>query len=181
MGTGDQFIDAKFILQKAGTIEGASVADLGCGTGYFIFPASQLVGVRGKVFAVDVLQNTLKKIADRAREEGKTNIVTVWSDLEVFRGAKDIPDNTLDVALIINTLFQAKNREAMMREAARMVKRGGHLLIVEWKLSLAPFGPATAVRVPPDSVRMYGRALHLDEAYSFEAGQYHYGILFKKV
>lgn len=179
---GDQLLDPRFILEKAGVHEGALVADFGCGAAaHFVFPASAMVGSHGKVFAVDVIPAALQKITQRAREENKANIVPVWSDLEVFRGAKDIPDNTIDIGMLINTLFQSKNKEAMMRESARMVKRGGRLLVVEWKMAVAPLGPAANVRVTPDAVRALAHGLQLEESYSFEAGPYHYGILFKKI
>lgn len=179
---GNQLLNPQFILEKAEVREGALVADFGCGAAaHFVFPASAMVGKDGKVFAVDVLPAVLQKITQRAREENKANIIPVWSDLEVFRGAKDIPDNTLDIGMLINTLFQSKNKEAMMRESARMVKRGGRLLVVEWKMAVAPFGPAASLRIAPDAVRSLAHGLQLEESYSFEAGPYHYGILFKKI
>ncbi len=179
---GSQLLNATFVLRKARITEGAHVAECGCGGGgHFVFPASTMVGPRGKIFAIDIQQAVLQKIMAHAREQNMANIVPVWSDLEVFRGAKDIADNTMDVGLLLNTLFQAKNKEAMMRESARMVKRGGHLLVVEWKLSVAPFGPAPRLRIGQDAVRSLARAVHLDENESFEAGPYHYGILFKKI
>lgn len=179
---GSQLLDPKYILTKAGVAQGMAIADLGCGgAGHFVFPAAPMVGPAGKVYALDILQSVLQPIAQRAREQNLNNIIAVWSDLEKFKGAKEIADGALDVAMLINTLFQSKNHEAMMRESARMLKRGGRLLVVEWKMSGAPFGPATAVRVPMDVVRTLARDLHLDEYESFEAGPYHYGLLFKKV
>lgn len=179
---GDQLLDPKFILTKAGVVENTIVADLGCGgAGHFVFPASPMVGAQGKVLAVDIQQSVLQKIAQHAQEEHYANVVTIWTDLEVFRGAKDIVDESLDVAMLINTLFQSKNKEAMMRESVRMVKRGGHLLVVEWKLSGAPFGPSKEMRVSEEVIRTIARTLQLDEVDAFEAGPYHYGILFKKV
>lgn len=175
-------LDPQLLLTKAGVHEGGVVADLGCGgAGHFVFPASTIVGSKGKVFAVDIMEGVLKKIAARAREENRINMHTVWSDLEVVGAAKDIADRSLDVALLINTLFQSKNKkEAMMREAVRMVKRDGAVLVVEWKMTDAPFGPSRDLRVPEEFVRSTAHALSLQEVEAFDAGPYHYGILFKK-
>jgi ubiquinone/menaquinone biosynthesis C-methylase UbiE len=178
---GSSLIDADYLLAKAGVGEGTRVADLGCGaSGYFVFPASELVGKRGRVFAVDILKTVLENINRRIKLENIENIKTIWSNLEIF-GATKIESGSLDVAFLINTLYQSHKRAEIMREAVRLLKRGGKLLVAEWKNSAIPFGPPPEERVKIDSVKNTAKKMGLLLDNEFDAGQYHYGVLFTKM
>ncbi|MEW6610736.1 MAG: methyltransferase domain-containing protein [Patescibacteria group bacterium] len=179
---GNEILDAEYILKnKLGLTYGAKVGDFGCGGGgYFALQAAKLVGDRGEVFAVDILKSVLNNVASRARSLGLENIVTVWSNLEVF-GATKILDGTLDYGLLMNVLFQNKDPRAIIHEAVRMLKVEGQLLILDWKEGRFPLGPLPQDKVPLHRVREMVVELSLSEAASFDAGPFHYGIIFKKV
>ncbi|MDQ3064244.1 MAG: class I SAM-dependent methyltransferase, partial [Acidobacteriota bacterium] len=57
--------------------EGKSVADLGAGSGWFTVRAAKKVGEKGKVFAVEINQEYIDYIGNRARRENFSNIQTV--------------------------------------------------------------------------------------------------------
>jgi ubiquinone/menaquinone biosynthesis C-methylase UbiE len=174
-------LDVNFILQKAQIKERMKVADLGCGTaGYFVFPAAKLVGDRGLVYAVDILKPSLESISRRIRQENIKNISTVWSDLEVYHATK-IETESLDVALLINTLFHSQKRAEIIRESIRMVKKGGKILVVEWEATSSPFGPPPEKRVKIESLQAVAEKMGLKIVEKFDAGQFHYGILFTKL
>jgi ubiquinone/menaquinone biosynthesis C-methylase UbiE len=178
---GSALLDVNFIMEKAQIKERMKVADLGCGTsGHFVFPAAKIVGDRGVVYAVDILKPSLESIAKRAKQEGITNIVTVWSDLEVYKGAK-IETESLDVAMLINTLFHSQKRAEMIREAIRMIKKGGKLLVIEWEDTSLPFGPPPEKRVKMGPLKTACEKLGLKTIEEFSAGEYHYGMLFTKL
>ena len=116
-------IDANLILTKARVEEKTKVADLGCGSsGHFVFPSAKLVGKKGIVYAVDILRTTLETVNKRARIENLANIKTVWSNLEIF-GATKIEAGSLDVGLLINTLYQSHKRAEILRESIRLLKK----------------------------------------------------------
>lgn len=178
---GNTLIDVNFILEKAQISEHMKVADLGCGvSGYFVFPSADLVGKKGKVFAVDILKIVLESVKKRVEQENLSNIQIIWSDLEVF-GATKIEAGSLDVALLANTLYQSHRRAEIIREAVRMLKKGGKLVIVEWKNVAAPFGPPAEERVKKDLLEQGAKKLGLNLEEEFEAGQYHYGMIFNKM
>lgn len=172
--------DINFILHKIAIEENQTIGELGCGNfGYFVFPAAKAVGGRGRVFAVDIIKNTLEEIKKRALQENLTQIETIWSNLEVFKGAK-IENSSLDRALIINVLHQSKKRAEIIREATRMLKTGGRLLIIEWKSSATPLGPRTEDRVNKEILKNAAPKLGLIITEEFEPGPYHYGLIFHK-
>ena len=178
---GNILLDVGLILTKAGLEQGMAVADLGCGaTGHFVFPAADIVGRPGRVYAVDIMKVVLESIQRRIKEENRTNIITVWSNLEIF-GATKIESSSLDRALLINTLYQSHKRAEILRETARMMKSKAKLVVVEWKNTSIPFGPPPEERVNMNQLVISARKLGLEMEEEFFVGQFHYGLMFVKI
>jgi len=177
---GTQLIDPHRVFRHLGLEEGMKVADLGCGTaGHYTILAGRLVGKKGQVYAVDILKSVLKEVSTRARLEAVNNLKTVWSNLEIY-GATKIPANSLDIALIINIMFQSKQHDNILKEAKRLVKKGGKLLVADWKKTAIPFGPPPVDRVPPEEIKKIAKNLKLKLIEDFSAGKFHYGLIFVK-
>jgi len=173
--------DIPAILSKMGIEERQQVAELGCGNfGFFVFPLARLVGRYGLVYAVDILKSTLEEIDKEAKKENLPQIKSVWSNLEIFK-ATNIAVGSLDNALLVNILHQSNKRAEIIREAIRLLKRGGHLLVVEWKNIDIPFGPDAERRVRLDSLKTVAPKIGLDIKEEFEAGPYHYGLILTKL
>jgi len=179
--SGNLLLDSKLILEKAKLTEGMKVADLGCGGhGYFVYPLAHMVGRAGKVYAVDILRVMLENVRRKAMVENYPNVITVWSDVEVF-GATKIETMSLDRVFLINVLFQSKKRVEMLREAIRMLKKNGELIIVDWNEQALPFGPDPEDRVKVDSLKEGAHKLGIELEDEYSAGQYHHGLIFKKL
>lgn len=177
---GKKLIDAKKFLEQGEIKDGFVVADLGCGaSGHFTFAAAHLVGEKGAVYAVDILKTVLDNIQSRARMESLDNLTAVWADLEK-PGATKIKDGTADLVLLINTLFQVKNKQAVLREAGRVLKLGGTMLLGGWKIAGTPFGPPAEMRLSSPEAKSLVLAAGFQFIKEFEAGPYHYGLVFKK-
>jgi ubiquinone/menaquinone biosynthesis C-methylase UbiE len=178
---GNTLIDVNLLFSKAQIGDRMKVADLGCGSsGHFVFPGARIVGKRGIMYAVDILRTALEAINKRARVENLANIKTVWSNLEIF-GATKIEAGSLDVGLLINTLYQSHKRAEILRESTRLLKKNGKLVIVEWKNVAAPFGPPAEERVKKDLLENAVKKLGLKPEDEFEAGSYHYGLIYIKL
>lgn len=161
-------------------VAGETTADLGCGPmGYFIIQAAKLIGDRGKAYAVDVLKDALSGTEGRARAEGLNNLQIVWSNLEIY-GATKIPDESLDSALIVNTLFQSAKQTEIIQEARRLLKPNGKLLIIDWKKINSPLGPAITSRLDPEKVKELAMAVGFNLIEEFDAGTMHFGLIFSK-
>ena len=174
-------MDVNVILTKAGLKQGMVVADLGCGSsGHFVYPASEMVGKTGRVYAVDIMRPVLETINKRKKQEAVNNIETVWSNIEVFNATK-IESGSVDIALLINTLYQSHKRVEIIRETVRMMKKSGLLIIVEWKNVNLPFGPPVDERVNCNQLKKSAPKLGLEFKEEFFVGQYHYGLIFEKI
>ncbi len=174
-------IDAAKIVDHSHLGSGNWAADLGTGReGRFALAAARVVGPQGRVYAVDIVKSILPAVQNKASMYGLNNVVTVWSDLEIYGAAKDIIDQSLDVAFLATVLFQSENQPAIMREAVRLLKPGGRLVVVEWKEMNTPFGPALERRVAPAAVKQMAQQLNLQLIEELAAGQYHYCLIFQK-
>ncbi len=179
---GNTLLNQRQLLDKIGLAQGMVVADLGCGAaGYFVLIAAEMVGNSGRVYAIDVQKSVLAGVNSAAKIGGFHNIETVWSNLETYDGAKAVKDNSLDAALLINTLFQSSKKEAIIKEMVRMLKSGALALVADWQMTNAPFGPAVKDRVKKEEVLTWAKQNGLTFKEEFEAGQYHFGLIFTKI
>ncbi|MFA5318242.1 MAG: methyltransferase domain-containing protein [Patescibacteria group bacterium] len=177
---GNVLIDPQTIIEKGEIGDRMQVADLGCGgSGHFVFPIANVIGENGIIYAVDILKNNLANIERRAKQDNLKQVKTVWSNLEIFKATK-IESASLDAGLLINVLYQSNKREEMIREAVRMVKRGGKLLIVDWKKVRSPFGPSLEERVNKENLAIVCQRLGMELLEEFNTGEYHFGLVFLK-
>ncbi|MBI4138553.1 methyltransferase domain-containing protein [Candidatus Uhrbacteria bacterium] len=178
--SGTELINPFKLLERVGIRAGHSVADLGCGAlGHFVFPAAQLVGGTGMVYAVDIQRSVLEQIEKTSKQEQMMNVKTVWSDIDV-PGATRIPDASLDLTLLINNLYLSQNRPQVVREMARLTRPGGRAVVVEWKTIATPIGPPPTQRVDKEEAKKIMASPSFTFLDEFEAGPYHYGLLYQR-
>jgi ubiquinone/menaquinone biosynthesis C-methylase UbiE len=176
--SGTELINPFKLLERVGIREGQRVADLGCGAlGHFVFPAAQLVGPKGVVYAVDIQRSVLEQVEVRAKEQQFWNVFGVWSDIDVYRATR-IDEHSLDLVLLINNLYLSQNRPQLLREIARLAKPGSSVVVVEWKPTASPVGPPTAQRLGKEEAKKILDCDYLDYHDEFEAGPYHYGLIY---
>lgn len=167
------------IAGEFGIKPGMMVADFGSGAGYFTILMAQKVGTDGKVVALDIQESALDNVRVKAKAAGLENVETIRSNLEVV-GGSDLADSSQDMVLLANILFQSDLKAEIVKEAARVLKNGGFLVVIDWKRATGGFGPPDNLRT--DEIAM--RSLVISEGLVFEndidAGQFHYGMKFKK-
>jgi len=175
-----ELLNAKEILANIlGVKIGNRVADLGAGGGLFTLQAARLVGDQGVVYAVDIMKSILSDIESKSRMANLYNIKTVWSNIEIL-GATKIPENTLDFVLLVNVLFQSKETDKMINEASRLLKNNGKMLVIDWNAANTALGPDNSRRIDPNNIITQAQNVNLTLEQQFEAGQYHFGLIFIK-
>jgi ubiquinone/menaquinone biosynthesis C-methylase UbiE len=105
---------------------GASVLEVGCGTGEDAIALANQVGNRGKVTAVDRSQVML----DQAIATTKSQSLPIdW----VLADAQQLPfvDNTFDAARVDRTLQHISNPAKAIAEMVRVVRPGGWVVAVD--------------------------------------------------
>ncbi len=179
--SGTTLFDTEHILRRIGVGPGQVIADLGCGgSGYFVLQSAKMVGSKGTVFGIDVLKAALSNLVSRARLAGLKNIVPVWSNLEMYRGARLVRDEVVDVSLLINLLFQSKRHADILRESFRMLKPNGRMLVVDWKVTGMKMGPSQDNLVYVPDLKQSAEDAGFQFVEEFSPGPYHFGLVFKK-
>jgi len=174
------FIKPEKVLDRVEISEGAQVADLGCGAGFFSLAAAKFVGNKGKVYAIDIQQSALSAVEDRAHLQGLEDIIKlVWADLEIL-GSTKIKDSSIDLAIVVDVLFQNDGPEKILKEAKRMTKSGGKVLIIDWKAKKLPLGPLPNNRISEHKVKEAAASLGLELIDSWDPSPYHYSLVCKK-
>jgi cyclopropane fatty-acyl-phospholipid synthase-like methyltransferase len=125
---------------------GSSVADIGSGTGYFSVRLAKSPA-HPTVYGSDLEPGMVKYLADRATQEGLTNIVSVQATTTSPRLPAPV-----DVVLIVDTWHHIGGRVAYFRELRKSLKPGGRVAIVDFKPD-SPEGPPKEFRFPPEQVR----------------------------
>jgi ubiquinone/menaquinone biosynthesis C-methylase UbiE len=115
-----------YLISSLGLKPGTVVADIGAGPGVLTVPIAKAVAP-GKVYAVEIEQEFLDHVRDKAREAGVANVVTV---LGAFVDPK-LPARDADVVLFHDVLHHVKDRAGYLKATARYVKPGGRIAIVE--------------------------------------------------
>ena len=129
----DQLLDA---LQLP---RGATVADIGSGTGYFTWRLAERVGPAGKVLAVDVQSQMLDRTKAAVDRHRLTNVEYV---LATDRDPR-LPERVLDLVFIAYAYHEFSDPEAIMAAVKRSLKPGGRVVILEYakESNIAPASP----------------------------------------
>lgn len=170
------FLNPKKLIDQLDLKEDMIAAEFGCGSGGFTIPLAKRLE-KGKVYALDIQQEPLSALKGKASMERLTNIETRRCDLEEEKGSQFPPD-FLDLVLIPNVLFQSENEKEILKEAERVTKKGGKILVVDWKKG-ADFGPKEG-RVSLEDVEEAIEDLRLDLKDEADAGKYHWAVILDK-
>jgi len=180
MSLGSTLLDSKKILSDIRLRAGDKVADFGAGrTGHFVFPASQIVGDEGTVYAVDLVKEVLEMIDGRRKLFGILNLHTVWGDFEREGGVR-IKDQSLDWVFVVNNVWCVKDIGVLAHEIKRVLKPEGKILVVDWSRR------ANSPAAPPKDQRkeaMEVEARFLKEGIvkdrDLSVNETHWGVVFK--
>ncbi len=125
-----------------------TIADLGCGPGYFTLPLAKFL-INGKVFALDTSDEMVEACQGRMDAARMGNVEVLKCDEYEF----PLDDDTLDGLFIAFVVHHPEDRVRFLTAAKRMLKTGGWCFILEWHKKETETGPPQGARITPDELR----------------------------
>lgn len=155
-----------------------TVADFGSGSGAYALAIAEELKGTGRIYAVDIQRDLLRRTHREAQHRGLHNLDVIWGDLEK-PGASKLSDQLLDLVLISNLLFQVEDTRALLAEAWRILKPAGRLALIDWSDSFGGMGPLKRDVVTREKALELAHAAGFDLVRDFDAGTHHYGVIFR--
>lgn len=149
----DDWNKPDLIMDTLGIADGATVADLGAGGGWFTIRLARRVGPNGLVYAQDIQEQMVEAIGRRVQQEGLTNVRTILGT----QMDPKLPDG-LDAVLIVDAYREMDEparpqvMQSLLRNIVRALKPQGRVGIVDFLPGDGGPGPAAEDRVPPETV-----------------------------
>jgi len=111
-------------------LPGETVLDIGCGAGVDTLVAARLVGPTGRVAGVDATPEMIARARANLALVGLTNVSFEVAAAE----ALPFPEREFDVVISNGVINLAIDKEQALREAHRVLKRGGRLMVADMVL-----------------------------------------------
>lgn len=136
------------IFTALGARPGSRIADLGSGEGWLTVRLARHVGATGRVFAVDISDAALNRLAETLTKDTLRNVEIVLAEDDDPR----LPFGTLDGVVVVNAYHEVTKRVPVLEGVRRALRPGGVLVIVD---NL----PADSLRSRKDQVSRHSLAL----------------------
>ena len=159
---------------------GITFLDLGCGQGNYALAAADRVGPAGVVYAVDLWEEGIAALRERATRAGRGNLKALVAP------AARIPLADLSVevgflATVLHDLAEAGTAAGALAELARVIKPQGCLAIVEFEKIDGPPGPPRHIRLDAGEVEALVAPYGFARQKTMKLGPYNYLMTFSKI
>jgi ubiquinone/menaquinone biosynthesis C-methylase UbiE len=166
--------DASQVLSEIGIAPGVTMADIGCGDGFFSIPAARMVGETGLIYALDESTEAIASLKEKAAASGLTNLRPVIANAEKTVLCR----RCADVVLMANVLHDFEEPLKALLNAHEILKPGGTLADLDWKKEAQYMhGPPFSKRLSQENVSALLSQAGFKIVKSLLSGPFHYLLL----
>ena len=175
-----QILNPSKVLSAIGLKEGETFLDAGSGDGYMSIAASSIVGENGKVYSIDIYEESMNNLINEIENQKIKNITPIVADI-----SEKIPieNGIIDICYMANVLHgfvENKDVDEVMKEIIRIIKPKGIFTVVEFKKEDTAHGPPLNVRITPEEVKNIVENYDLTVKSIEDVGKYHYTVIASK-
>jgi ubiquinone/menaquinone biosynthesis C-methylase UbiE len=149
-----EMLPPDLIWETAGVRAPEVLVDIGAGTGVFAVAFSKKLK-KGKVYACDVSDTMLEWMEKNLPQETRGTIIPI----KMEESSVPLSDCIADLVYMINLHHELEEPEKVVREAFRLLKKGGKLMVIDWKKEEMQEGPPLSIRVAEGTIKE-----HMSEA-----------------
>ena len=109
--------------------KGATVADIGAGSGYITIRMAKIVGPMGKVYASDIQAGMLTLLQQNVARAKVDNVVPVLGAIDDPK----LPAGSIDLAIMVDVYHEFSEPQKMLQRIREALKPDGRLVLLEYR------------------------------------------------
>jgi predicted methyltransferase len=119
--------EAERVLNRLGVKSGMRVADVGAGDGYYTVRLAKRLGPGATIYAEDVTQSYLDRLAERLAREGIAGVTLVHGT----PGDPRLPQRSVDLALLAHMYHEVEQPYEFLYRLHAAMASGGRVAIID--------------------------------------------------
>jgi SAM-dependent methyltransferase len=123
----DKKLQVQRVMDILGIKEGAHVADIGAGSGWFAVRAAMRVGSTGIVYAVDINPESIAYINRRIQRDGIGNVHAILSKED----DPSLSKNSIDSVLLLKTYHEVAHPVLLLENLRSSLRSGARIGIID--------------------------------------------------
>jgi 2-polyprenyl-3-methyl-5-hydroxy-6-metoxy-1,4-benzoquinol methylase len=123
----DKKLQIERVMDILGIGPGKNVADIGAGSGWFSVRAARRVTRTGLVYAVDINNDAIHYIEERAHRENINNMRTILSRSD----GPLLPPESIDAVLLLKTYHEVAQPITLMKNLRKALRPGARVGVID--------------------------------------------------
>jgi len=170
-----EHLNPDIIWEKAALKNPTVLVDIGAGTGFFALIFSEKMK-DGKIYACDIAEEMLAWMNNNLPVESKGIVIP----MKMQESTVSLPDNTADLVYMINLHHELEEPLKVIEESARLLRKEGKLIIIDWKKEETPEGPPLNIRVTEETIELQMKQGRFSAVKKYHVLPYHHFLIGQK-
>jgi ubiquinone/menaquinone biosynthesis C-methylase UbiE len=155
---------------------GEVLADIGAGLGWLSVPLAEHVGPEGHIWAIEPSGDAVEELNRMAQIQELPQLQAI----EAFAEKLPLDEASVDGILWHTVALMMGDRRQALAESFRVLRPGGRLVVVDWKVEATAMGPPAERRVAIETLTGEALARGFSVTSSFAPGPVTWGRKFLK-
>lgn len=142
----DEWQKPDLVIKTLNIKRNDEIADIGSATGYFPIRLAKKAS-KGMVYGVDIEPTLIEFLNKRAQKEKINNLISILGT-----PSNPLIPRPVDIILSVDTYHHIGNRPQYFENLKASLKKGGRIVIIDFKKGDLPVGPRDPMKIPPSQV-----------------------------